>query len=160
MHEVKFPYKPNIATFTMSLMFLCGLTIYVGYIASTNTQGLILNRIIELSANHATIFYWSISVASGLLTLLGAITFIAALKYKKEIIVSGNTIIAPKSGISKKIITFDLNEVTDVYIQTIHKQKILNIVHPANKLSIPQSILPGKKAFEELTELIMSKVKG
>lgn len=160
MNEVKFPYKPNLIVFILSSFVMSSIAVGVGYIAKTNEQGLILNRIIEFSRDGATIFYWGLSVACGVLAIFGVMAVVGSLTSKKEIIISNNIISAPKSGISKKIITINLGEVTDVNIQSVQKQKFLNIVHPNQKLTIPQSMLPSKKIFEELTELVVSSVKG
>lgn len=158
MNEVKFPYKPNLVIFILSSVIMVSIAAGLVYIAKTNEQGLILNRIIEFSAEGATLFYWCLAVASTALALFSVLALMSILITKKEIILSSHSISAPKSGISKKIITINFRDVTDVNIQSVQKQKFLNIVHQNGKLTIPQSMLPNKKLFEELTELVVSRI--
>ncbi|HEB86009.1 MAG TPA: hypothetical protein ENI68_03195 [Gammaproteobacteria bacterium] len=160
MNDERFSYKPNIVVFILSSVVLAGIAVGMAYIAYTNEQGLILNGIIELSIEGATVFHWSLAVACGTLAIFGAVAVVGASTSKREIIVSGNIISAPKSGFSKKIIMINLAEVTDVNIQSVQKQKFLNIIHPSKKLAIPQAMLTSKQLFEKLTELVVSRVNG
>ena len=127
-------------------------------------------RIEALMRHEAEIFSWNCCVyKEGFETYLTAnggdhefvvVAIISVLSSKKEILLSSNNISAPKSGISKKIVTINLKDVTDVNIQSEQKQKFLNIVYQNGKLTIPQSMLPNKKLFEELTELVVSRING
>lgn len=160
MNEVRFSYKPNIYIFILTTLLFIGFTAGLAYVAKTNEQGLILNRIIEFSVEGATIFYWCLASASAIFVLFGALLIIGGFTSKKEIILSGNSITAPKSGISKKTLTIHYSEVSDINIESVQKQNFLNIVHSNGKLTIPQSMLSSKHAFEELTEFIEKHVKG
>lgn len=160
MNEEKFPYQPNFVVFILSSVVLAGIAVGLGYIAFTNEQGLILNGVVEFSIGGATTFFWGLATASGIFAVIGVIAVAGALTSKREIVVSDSIISAPKSGFSKEIITINLTEVTDVNIQSVQKQKFLNIIHPSKKLAIPQAMLPSKQLFERLTELVESRVHG
>lgn len=160
MSDIKFPYKPNIATLSLSILLLFFLTIIVSYIANADTQFLFLYRIFDLSIKDEIIIYWCLSASFGLLTLFGLNTLAGALMFEKEIVLSEDKIIIPENGVSKKTITFKFSEVTDVYVQAMYKQKTLNILHPQKKLSVHQNYLPSKKSFDELAGLVIKKVNG
>ncbi len=160
MTEVRFTYKPRITVFLFSGLFFVGCALVLAHIARTNDRGLVLNRIIEFSEEGASIFYWSLAAASGVFVVLATMALYSSLTLKREVILTEDRITAPKSGMSKKLVAIRFAEITDVNIQSVQSQKFLNIVHEGGKLTIPQSMLPNKEVFEELTGLVTEKVNG
>jgi len=143
--------------FLIAILFFTGCTLVLGNVALSNDRGLILNRIIELSKENATIFYWCVTAGSGLLVATGLLGLISGLTSKKEIVLSENGISAPRSGISKKIISVKYSDITELTMQAVQKQRFLNIIHPGGKLTIPQSMLPNKQAFEDLVKIVSKR---
>ncbi len=160
MNEVRIPYKPNKILFILAIGFFGACAGFMGNIAITNDRGLVLNRIFEFSTQGASIFYWVITVIALAFVLVGIIALIKSFTSKREIIISDTSITSPKSGFSKLDITVNFSDVTDVTIQTVQKTKILNIDHLDGRLSIPNSMLPNKQAFEELVSHIQVKLNG
>lgn len=132
----------------------------MGNVALNNDRGLILNRVIELSQQSATIFYWVITFAALVFVLAGLMILITSLTSNREIIITASSITAPKNGFSKLSITVNYVDITNINTQIVQKTKILNIVHRNGKLSIANSILPNKAAFEELVSQLQIKVNG
>lgn len=160
MSEVRFPYKPKVILFILVVLFFSACTAVLGNIATTNDRGLILNKILEFSTGGATIFYWILTACAAVFVVLAIVGLISGLITKKEIVLTESTISAPKSGISKKVVTLQYSEISEVSMQTVQNQKFLNILHQDGKLSIPQSMLPNKNDFEKLVNLVASKVNG
>lgn len=160
MANVVFPYKPKTLIFVVSIVFFLICALFLGNIALSNDRGLVLNRIFEFSTQGATIFYWCLTAASGVFVVVGTIALYSGLKTRKEIVLTDDKILAPKSGMSNKIISVMYSEITDLNIQSVQKQRFLNIIHPGGKLTIPQSMLANKQAFDELTTLMTAKVAG
>ena len=158
MNDVRFPYKPKSFVLLLSSTFFVACASISGYIALTNDRGLILNNIFEFSTEGATIFYWCLTATSCVFVIIGAIALYSGLTTKKEIVLTDNKIMSPKSGISNKIVSILYSEITDVNIQSVQKQRFLNILHSGGTLSIPQSMLTNKQAFEELTSLVAVRV--
>jgi hypothetical protein len=160
MNEIRFPYKPKIVALLVSIAFFVGCGSILANVALNNSRGLILNGIVELSADGATIFYWCLTVASGIFVLVGAIAICFGLATKREIIFTRDGITSPKGGVSTKIISVSFSEITDLNIQSVQKQRFLNIFHRGGKLTISQSMLPDKQAFDELVSLVAARVDG
>lgn len=154
MDEVKIPYKPKLLIILLSIVATAGLSVGMGFIARTNDQGLIINGIIELSVFGATLFYWFLAAGCAVLSVLSILAVIIGLNSSKEIVVSEHGIRAPKSGISKKIVTVNFKDISETKIQSVHKQHFLYIHHPGGRLTIAQSMLPDKQSFEKLTEIV------
>ncbi|OAD22673.1 membrane protein [Candidatus Thiomargarita nelsonii] len=160
MNEVRFPYKQKIVVSLLGILFFCVCMLCLGHLALTNDRGMILNQIIEFSVEGATIFYWCLTVASGLFVIFGILGLMIGLTTKKEIIITENEISAPKSGISKKIVSVKYSEITEMNIQSIQKERFLQIFYQGGRLSIPQSMLPSKQAFEELVNLVSTRANS
>ena len=160
MNEVRYPYKPKIVVFLLSTLFFVGCTLVFANMALTNDRGLLLNKIIEFSTEEATLFYWGLGAASAAFVIIGIAGLLSNFTTKKEVVLTEDGITAPKSGISKKIVSVKFSEITDLYVQSIHRQRLFNIVHQSGKLVIPQSMLPNKQAFEELIDLVAERISG
>jgi hypothetical protein len=132
----------------------------MGNVALTNDRGLILNRIIEFSAQGATIFYWVVAIAALAFVLVGILALIKSMFSNREIVITNESITSPKSGFSKQDVTVSFSDITGINMQTIQKTKILNIEHLGGKLSIPNSMLPSKTSFEELVSQLQTRVNG
>ena len=160
MNEVKYPYKPKVIVFLLSILLFGGGTLAFGKIALTNDRGLILNRIIEFSPGGATIFYWCLTIASAAFVVFGIFGLIVGLTTNKEIVLAENEFHVPKGGLSKKIVSLKYSDISGLKIQSVQNQRFLIVHHLNGKLSIPQSMLPNKKSFEELVNLVSAKVNG
>ena len=160
MNEVRIPYKPNKTVFLFAVAFFGVCAGVMGNVAITNDKGLLLNRIFEFSPQGATIFYGVIAGASLVFVLVGLLALVKSVTTKREIVISDTSLTSPKSGFSKIDVTVDFSDVTNVALQTVQKTKILNIDHPGGRLSIPNSMLPNKQAFEELVSLLQTRING
>ena len=158
MKEVRIAYKPNKAVFLLAVAFFGVCAGVMGNVAMTNDRGLVLNRILEFSPRGATIFYWVITGASLMFVLVGIWALAKSVTMKREIVVSETSLTSPKSGFSKVDVTVDFSDVTNVSLQTVQKTKILNIDHAGGRLSIPNSMLPDKRAFQELVLVLQARV--
>ncbi len=160
MNEVRIPYKPNKFMFLLVVAFFGACAGIMGNVAITNDKGLILNRVFEFSPQGATIFYWVITGLSLVFVLVGLLALAKSVTTKREIVISETSLTSPKSIYSKIDVTVNFSDITNVTLQTIQKTKILNIEYLGGKLSIPNSMLPNKQAFEELVSLLQTRVNG
>ncbi len=158
MNEVRIPYKPNKIIFLLVVAFFGACAGIMGNVAATNDRGLILNRIFELSSQGATIFYWVITGSALVFILVALFALAKSITSKREIVISKTSLTSPKSGFSKIDVTVNFSDITNVTLQTVQKTKILNIEYIGGKLSIPNSMLPNKQAFEELVSLLEARV--
>jgi len=160
MNEVRIPYTPNRLIFISAILFFGLCAGGMGYVAFTNEQGLILNRIFEFSVEGASIFYWVVSSTSLIFVLAGILVLAKSFTAEREIVISEEHITSPKSGFSKKSIVVKYKDIISITIQTVQKTKIINIVHKGGKLSIPNTMLPNKQAYESLLNQLQSRING
>jgi hypothetical protein len=160
MNEVRIPYKPNKIIFILAIAFFGVCAGIMGNVAVTNDRGLILNRIFQFSPKGATIFYWVIAGVALAFVLVGLLSLARSIVSTREIVITETSVTSPKSGFSKLDVTVNFSDITNVSLQTIQKTKILNIEYRGGKLSIPNSMLPNKKEFEELISQLQTRVNG
>ena len=143
----------------LATLFFAGMGAFMALEAMTNERGLILQRIIHLSAQGATVFYWSIAITCALFVLAGLAGFIAGLVSERYLRLTPTEISAPRFGWSRTDTVVRLAEVTQIALQSVQKQRFLNIYHREGKLTISQSFLPNAGAFEDLHKAIVRRVR-
>ena len=160
MSEIRIPYKPNKVIFLFLTAFFGVSSVVLVNKAMNNERGLVLNKIVEMSSASASVFYWILAAVSIALSLLGIYSLLKSVAGKLEVVITENSITAPKSGISKKTVEVSYSDIRSMNVQTIQKTKILNIEHVDGKLSIPNSMLPNKESFDHLITQLQSRTNG
>lgn len=160
MNEVRFEYKPKAWLFLLVIALCSGMTWFFINEALTNDRGLTINHLLTLSVFSAMVLFWVFSGFMALLTIFSAFVLIAGLKSSNEIVVNDSHITAPKRGVSTKRISVSFDEINDVQVQVIQKQRFLNIFYTGGKITIVSSMMPTKEDFDALTSLVVEKVGG
>lgn len=160
MNEVRIPYRPKKLVSIAGIIFFGLGAGFMGYVASSNEEGLILFSIFEFSVENATIFLWVILGALFIFVGIGVIALEKSFFSKREIVITNECITSPKSSSSKINITVNFSDIIGITIQTVQKSRTINIAHTDGTLSIPNTMLPNKKVFEDLFEQIQNRTNG
>jgi hypothetical protein len=160
MDEIRLPYKPNKTIFVMVVLFFGLCAAVLANVALANDRGLVLARVIELSPQNATIFYWALTGAAVLFVLLGIITLVKSITSNREIVITENTITLPKHNFSKIDVSVKLSDITNLTMQNIQGTKILNIEYLGGKISVSNRMLPNKQAFEGLVSQLQARTNS
>jgi len=158
-YQKEYPYKPRIIIMLGASLFFAAIGAMFTKEALTNDRGLIINGIITLGPGGATIFYWVMAGASALFVLGGLWGIIIGLTTDRRLTITETGIRAPKGGYSRQYVAIRFSDILNVTMQSVNKQRFLTVHHTNGKLSIAQSMLPGKEAFEEVMRMVMQKVK-
>ncbi|MEM7281096.1 MAG: hypothetical protein AAF438_05670 [Pseudomonadota bacterium] len=160
MSEIRFRYKPKLTIFILAVVFFGVCAGLMARAAIINDRGLVLNRIIDMSTQSATIFYWVITAASLGFVVMGLAALLKSRSSNREIILTDSSITAPKNLFSKVDLTVSFDSVTDFHVQSISKTRLLNIEYVGGKLSIPDNMLPSKSEFDELLAQFKLRLNG
>lgn len=160
MNEVRIPYKPNPLIFLFATLFFGAAAGGMSYAAITNDRGLILNGIISLSEQGATRFYWGVAGTALAFVITGLAVLIRGMSSPKEICISDTKISAPKSAFSNTCEVITYMNITNVSVQTIQGTRLLHIDHQGGRLSIPGSMLPTKRALDDLETDLKNRIQG
>ncbi len=158
MTTIEYPYKPRawVMVGVVAFFALCGAV--MAYTAITNDRGLILDGI-PLSPRGATIFYSVVASLSVLLALAGLAGLVAGLTSEKRLRLTPTELHLPGRPWSRTTTVVPLGEIVDVGLQSVHKQRFLMVRHRGGTLSIAESLLPGRAAFEEVGQALVARMR-
>jgi hypothetical protein len=135
-------------------------SVFFGARAQSNDRGLIINGVIELSADGATVFYWVLFCLSVGFVLMTAALIFHRLTYRQRIAFTQSSIIVPKSRWSKEEHTIKYSEIKSITASKVNSQRFLNVIFAGGKFTIASSMLPSKTDFDEAYELLAKKVRN
>ncbi len=160
MNELRYTYKPNpFKTFAVGLLIVLGAAA-IGYHASTNEKGLIINHMIHLYKDTATNFYWLIALLLGGCGVWIMFKVVKGDHSQKELILSDSYMSVPKSLLSKEIITIPYADIKNLNVQKISNSNFINIFYSQGKLSIPGNFYFKNDQFKEFMEMLVNKINA
>lgn len=163
MEEVRFKYSLGIIGVLVALITLPIFGTGGGvlaYVALNNDMDLNINGI-EFSETSASIFYACIfgGLAVGVLALaaIAALSLLRNITSKREIVITAESITAPRNLYSGKKVKINLAEITRLSVVGGDEEDILVIKTEKTKLRISGMNLGRSKNFKALTETIASR---
>jgi hypothetical protein len=161
METLRYAYKPKLLTFALCGLFFAGCGVVIGKVALENDRGLILNRILRLGPDSATIFYWVLAAACVAFVVVALLGIARSFGTVREVVLDSAAISAPKNPLSQVVVvTLPFTAITDLQVTQVHRQKFLVIRHADGKLNINQSMLPTHDDFDELVEALDARVRA
>jgi hypothetical protein len=157
--HLEYPYKANVWMMLAGIAFFGACTAMMVYAALTNDRGLILNGIITFSMDGATVFYWCVAAVCVLFVLFATFALVSGVANPMSIQLTPTELSAPRNGFSRKRTAIPLNDIVDVGVLTVQRQRFMNVYHRAGKLSVAQSMLPNPEAFEKLHAALVASVR-
>lgn len=157
--QLEFPYKPNAWMMLAGMAFFGGCAAMMAYTALTNDRGLILNGIITFTPDGATRFYGAVAIVSVLFVLVAVAALISSFTNPTSVSLTAQELRAPKNGFARQRTAIPLDEIVDIGVQTIQRQRFMNIYHRGGKLSLSQSMLPNAEAFEKLHAALVASLQ-
>ncbi len=157
--KLEYTYKARFGVMLGGIAFFGACAAYMAHTAMTNDRGLIIrNLFLEFSPAGATAFYWCVGAVSAAFVLVAVAALISGLTNPMSIQLTSAELAAPKHGFAKKRTSIPLESIQSINVQTVHKQRFINIYHAGGKLSIVQSLMPSAMAFEELHRALLAKL--
>ena len=139
----------------LASLFFGAMALFMGHEASVNTSGLVINGIIHLGPEGATLFKWSIAAIGAVFVAFGVPLMIVGLVSNRSLTLTATELSVPKYGFSRSDTVLRLTDIQNMSTQVVQKQRFLNLVHAGGKLTITASFLPSAAAFDELcTEIV------
>jgi hypothetical protein len=133
-------------------MFFGVCAAVLGYKASTNTRGLMFNRIIEFSPSNASAFYWVLTVVSVLFVLVAGWTIITTLVHGvPDIVLTDDAISFPVGFPIKRSFRLPYSEITGLSRSEVSGQRFLMLHTPTKKHHIVLNWLGSQEAEAALS---------
>ena len=157
--EHEYEYKPS-----WLIILLCGGMFglaagFFGVRANSNDRRLIINRVIELSENGATIFYWVFCFLSLCFVAITIALIVHRLKFRQRVAFTQTGIIVPVSRWSAGENLIEYKNISALSESRVSGQTFLYLFHSGGKYIINRSMLPSKQIYREIIELLEQRIK-
>jgi len=156
--ERAYAYKPRWTLIVFCAVFFGLVAVILGAKAHGNDRGVIINRVIELSLSGATTFYWVLCACSVGFVAIAAFLAYHRLTFRQRIAFGPTALLVPASrwcSAEQQIGYQDIQVLSRVQVSG---QQFLYVTHSSGQYAITASMLPSKAVFEEVCELLESKV--
>lgn len=158
MSELRYPYKPRLLAVFFGVLLFSAFAFLMGHTAYDSSIALGQGEEAALSSQGEVIFGWAVSVFFATMSFFGAFVFVKGFASNSELILTEKYVQAPRSGISKKIVTLNFEDVTNLTIQRVHSVLYLNIFHDKGRLTIVSAAFSKDEDFSFVAHHISSRV--
>lgn len=152
--DYRFKWKNILGAFFIGSV----LGVYETHVALTNTQRLIINGVIELSVQQATVFYWISAVVMFGLMLLSIFSLIQNLFGTKRIVLSRNGLWLPGSMWSLREKFYEFSSIKSMRIVSIYRSDVLQVTTSNSSFAIACENLSSSDEFERVVSLMQQRV--
>ena len=154
----QYDYRPKWIIVLCALFFGAGALV-LGTKAKGNDRGLIINGLIELSADGATSFYWVLAGLSMGFVVVAGFLAIVRLTVHQRIALSETSITIPRSLWSSEEVEIPFGDIIELSASEVSGQRFLKIVCNGRKFILTASMLPGKEDFDDIGAAVSQGVK-
>lgn len=156
--ERQYEYKPKWTVIILVAVFFGLCALVTGAQASRNDRGLVINGLIALGRDGATLFYWILTAASVGFVIAAAFLAGHRVAYRQHLVFRPNALIAPTSRWSRNEKEIAYRDVLGLSLTNVSGQRFLYISHRGGRYTITASMLPSETAFDEVCELLTAMV--
>lgn len=151
-------YKKQTESALFVLIMGLGFSGFFINLAMTNDRGLIINRILEFSATHATYLYGFLGGIFSLTTISGLLMLIQSLANREDnyLVLYETYFTAPKTTSSKQQFTVKYSKITQLKLKTLKETHILYVYFDNEKITLSQGAF-GRENFLEILTFFKNK---
>lgn len=159
MQEV-FDYKPKPWTMLIAVLFFGACGAGIGQMARTNDVGLVINHIIHLGPQGATIFYWALALASLAFVIAGFYGIWLALTSDNKLRVTAESVSIDKFGFRKRPVNLRFTDVNAMQHVKVSRQDFVRLQHTTGKLELARSMFANGEEFERCMDMIADRIRA
>ncbi|MHA3061167.1 hypothetical protein ACX1N5_01640 [Acinetobacter sp. ANC 4636] len=152
----QYSYKPKKWGLFIGLIIVSTFAYFYWVEMKEPSYSLVIYHIIKLSPSNTQIFNLFAFILSFCMAVAG---FFVLFRKERHLILTANSIRLVKNGLSSIETEIPFSTIKSLQLQTIYTQRFLCIVHTNGKLTIVESALPSKQAFEEICRILMTKTR-
>jgi hypothetical protein len=155
----EYEYRPKWTMIVFCGAFFALCTAVIASKAANNDRGVVINHIIELGPEGATTFYWGLAALCAAFVVIAVFLAYHRVVFKQSLLFGPAVLIVPASQWSraqKEIAYRDIHKLSE---RSVYGQRFLIIACAGGKYTVNASMLPSKSAFEEVRELLNTKIR-
>ncbi len=156
----QYDYRPKWTIIVFCALFFGACALVLGSKADGNDRGLIINGIIELSTENATIFYWVLATLSIGFVVAAGFLAVVRLTVHQRIGLVETSITIPRSRWSSDEVVVPFGEIVELSASEVSGQRFLKITYKGGKFTLTASMLPKKEDFDEICAVVGQGVKA
>lgn len=160
METLSHPYRPKPWIMALVVAFFGAGAFFMGRVARQNDRGVVINGLIHLDSAGATVFYWCVAGIGAMFVVIGMLAFLVGLFSSSHLMLTATELSLPRFGFSRTATVVKLTDIRQLTTQVVQKERFLNVFHTRGKLTISESMLPSRAAFEALCDAIEKRVNG
>lgn len=155
---ISYPYRARLAPLLGAVMlFGAAATLFVHH-GLTNDRGLILNRVITLEQDGATIFYWVMAGCSAGFVLIGVAALATRLRRAHHLVLDKTELRVPHQWRDRTRVV-DYRTVRGFELREINGQHLLVIETSAGKVTVAAIMLQSALQLREIADELDRRVK-
>ena len=155
---LRFVYRPKPLVMALAGLLFAGFAVFLVQQALTNDEGLIIDRVIELSPSAATGFYWLLAAACVLLVGGALLGLVRAFGPPREMVLGAEGLTAPRNALRHEPVTVPYAAITDLRMTAVRQQRFVTIHHPGGRLSIARGMFPAAADFDRFVAELDARV--
>ncbi len=144
---MEYSYKPPLIKMLVSTLFFAACSFVLFQMASKNDKGALLENVIKLDVNTATILLWFLFGSSILLCLCGILGAMSSITNPRKLTLDEHQIALPCGFLAQDTIRILYENINNMEELEISGQTFLQFNNKGKKYSILASHLPNKEAY-------------
>ena len=160
--EHEYDYKPQWLGITFGAVFFGFCAIFFAIKAQTINHGVLLDGLIELSIENATVFFWVLSLLSSMFVgaSLYSMYFYARQVKNNRIEFASDAIIFPKTPMNPSVRVVEYRTISNLAIVHVKRIRILRVTYIGGSASISSSLVKSDATFDEISSMLAAKVQA
>jgi hypothetical protein len=155
----RFPYNPSWRVLLACVLFFGACAAFMGYKATHNSVGLIINGIITLGPTGATIFYWVVAALAGMFVLAALLMAIRRLGSHKVLELGTDALLLPHGFLQIKISRIPYVDIQGVSETQVSGQKFLYVRAAGHRFTITASLFPDTDSYLAVRDFLTSRAR-
>ncbi len=146
---VRYRYTPRALPMLLGISFFGACLAFFVYRGLDNQRGLVINRVIELDVDGATVFYWVFAALSACF-VLAALGALASRALRETHLVLDEQALSVPSRWSKQVRVVPYSSIQGVELVTIQGQRLLYLATESGRVTVAGIMLESDELLREL----------
>jgi hypothetical protein len=126
--------------------------------ARANRNGLVINHVLELDVEQATLFFYCMAGALGLVAGLGLLNGVLALGGKRRVALARGALVVPRGRFSREEKHIAYRDIDGLTVRDVRGFKYLDVHHSKRTDCIVGAWTDSREEFEELLGTLADRV--
>jgi hypothetical protein len=158
---LKFDYQIPACRMILGIVICPAIAFFMANQALTNQKPLRLFHVLSLSVEEASIFFWALSIAMIVNTILMGVLLTKNLKGPISIVIEQSHIIAPKESLKIEMLSIPYNSIRQILIQDLRlNQQMITINASIGQARLISIGFKSKDEFVRFMQALTRRVNG